>query len=177
LAYCKKTYHPFRCHWGQRKLLFSEIEFFNKVQINSNIDLTQNYQLPPFYVVYVGSAVGFHIPVLLELFPTLRFILYDPERFCNQVYNNKKIDVNSGSIGFFNENTAKTHVYTRIREYFNETRPQKLSPNSTGYEIIFISDIRRTPVDLCILEDMLVQQKWGIILNAYIKCLYDAIKI
>jgi hypothetical protein len=53
-------------HWGQMKLLISEIEF-----------------LTPFFgdrfnVVYAGAAPGVHMPILAEMFPTLHFILVDP---------------------------------------------------------------------------------------------------
>jgi hypothetical protein len=52
-------------HWGQLKLLISEIEF-----------------LTPFYgdvfnVVYAGDAPGVH-NILANMFPSMRFILVDP---------------------------------------------------------------------------------------------------
>ena len=56
-------------HWGQRKLLISEIEFLTEYA-----DLT----LP---VLYVGAAPGNHINVLVELFPDVKFILVDPREF------------------------------------------------------------------------------------------------
>jgi hypothetical protein len=54
-------------HWGQLKLLLSEIEF-----------------LTPFYgqsfrVVYAGAAPGVHIPLLASMFATMRFVLVDPQ--------------------------------------------------------------------------------------------------
>ena len=60
-------------HWGQRKLLLSEIEYFcvlrNKTDINKCL------------VVYIGAAGGHHIPLIRQLFPKLNFLLYDPEKF------------------------------------------------------------------------------------------------
>jgi hypothetical protein len=55
------------CHLGQRKLLLSEFEFYNKcVKNNNNL------------IIYAGSASCEHLPVILNLFPTLKFILIDP---------------------------------------------------------------------------------------------------
>ena len=57
-------------HWGQRKLLFSEIEF-----------LTLYGQAAGCTVLYAGAAPGTHVDYLCELFPTFHFILVDPEDF------------------------------------------------------------------------------------------------
>lgn len=57
-------------HWGQRKLLMSEIEFLT------------NYATDNCTVVYVGAAPGTHINYMSNvLFPKLNFILIDPLRF------------------------------------------------------------------------------------------------
>jgi len=56
-------------HWGQVKLLLSEIEFLS--------DITNR----PLLVVYAGAAGGQHIPILSSLFPDILFILYDPSKF------------------------------------------------------------------------------------------------
>ncbi len=56
-------------HHGQRKLLISEVEF-----------LTQ-YGCTGGTVVYIGAAPGLHIPLLAEMFPYLRFVLFDDARF------------------------------------------------------------------------------------------------
>jgi len=56
-------------HWGQRKLLLSEIEF-----------LTHYSELSTL-VVYAGAAPGSHIPILCEMFPKHQFVLYDPNQF------------------------------------------------------------------------------------------------
>lgn len=58
------------CHLGQRKLLLTEIEFYVKC-----IDLqSKNSKL----VIYPGSAPCEHLPIILDMFPTLKFILVDP---------------------------------------------------------------------------------------------------
>jgi hypothetical protein len=69
-------------HWGQRKLLLSEIQFLTKYY-----DLFDNNKKK--YVLYVGAAHGIHIPVLSKLFPELNFILYDPSKF--RIKENDKI--------------------------------------------------------------------------------------
>jgi hypothetical protein len=56
-------------HWGQRKLLFSEIEFLT---VYAPLHAT---------VVYAGAAPGTHVAYLCDLFPTLKFVLVDPEDF------------------------------------------------------------------------------------------------
>lgn len=56
-------------HWGQRKLLLVEIEFLT------------NYSNENDIVLYAGAAPGIHIKYLSKLFPTLSFILYDPNDF------------------------------------------------------------------------------------------------
>jgi len=60
-------------HWGQRKLLISEIEFFT---LHWDREL-----IPSPICVYAGSAPGIHIPFLSSLFPDIEFHLYDPARF------------------------------------------------------------------------------------------------
>lgn len=61
---------PINYHWGQFKLLISEIEFLTSINTTiSNI------------VVYAGAAPGDHIPYLAKMFPNILFILYDPLRF------------------------------------------------------------------------------------------------
>ncbi len=56
-------------HWGQRKLLLSEIEFL--LLHGDGVKL----------VVYAGAAPGTHIAYLADLFPEHHFVLYDPAPF------------------------------------------------------------------------------------------------
>lgn len=60
-------------HWGQRKLLMSEIQFFTRFWDSSKLENA--------IVVYAGAAPGIHIPVLSLLFPNLTFHCYDPRPF------------------------------------------------------------------------------------------------
>lgn len=63
-------------HWGQRKLLISEIEFLSDFGGKScePIDST-------ICCIYLGAAPGTHIPFLSSLFPHIEFILIDPSSF------------------------------------------------------------------------------------------------
>ena len=65
-------------HWGQLKLLLSEIEF-----------LTPFFG-QPLQVVYAGAAPGVHIPVLASMFASMRFVLVDPQpsMIKNREYSN-----------------------------------------------------------------------------------------
>jgi hypothetical protein len=59
-------------HWGQRKLLLSEIEFLTEhAPAGSNIEVC----------IYLGAAHGTHIPFLASLFKHLQFVLIDPSPF------------------------------------------------------------------------------------------------
>jgi len=60
-------------HWGQRKLLLSEIEFLTK------------YGMSGATVVYAGAAPGTHTRYLIELFPELKFVLVDPAPFSSKL--------------------------------------------------------------------------------------------
>jgi hypothetical protein len=62
-------------HWGQRKLMLSEIEFLTKYTTKS---------LSPYTCVYAGAAPGTHITFLSQLFPLVHFILIDPSEFSIQ---------------------------------------------------------------------------------------------
>jgi cap2 methyltransferase len=56
-------------HWGQRKLLMSEIEFLTMHAKKGRV------------VVYAGAAPGDHTNFLSEMFPEVTFVLVDPSPF------------------------------------------------------------------------------------------------
>jgi cap2 methyltransferase len=56
-------------HWGQRKLLMSEIEFLTLYSTRSEV------------VVYAGAAPGTHIALLSDMFPAIHFYCIDPAPF------------------------------------------------------------------------------------------------
>jgi len=65
-------------HWGQRKLFFSELEFFLRY---TSSRLPQPGKEVLQQVVYAGAAPGIHTNYLSDLFPGLRFHLVDPAPF------------------------------------------------------------------------------------------------
>jgi len=66
-------------HWGQRKLLMSEIEFLTLYSKNNDI------------VIYAGAAPGTHTNYLSKLFKNINFILIDPAPFNCKETNKIKI--------------------------------------------------------------------------------------
>ena len=63
----------FNVHWGQLKLMMTEIEFFCLFWYPETT--------PNPVVVYAGAAPGTHIPFLASMFPSFIFHLYDPRDF------------------------------------------------------------------------------------------------
>lgn len=108
-------------HWGQRKLLLTEIEFLTMYITNHvRADLETS-----IYVIYAGSAPGTHILYLSQLFPHVHFELYDPREFHENLKNNKMIRTH---VQYFTEDTAKEWIST--------------DENHQDKEILLISDIR-----------------------------------
>lgn len=95
-------------------------------------------------VIYAGAAPGRHIPFLAELFQNHTFHLYDPREF--------HID-----------NVDHPRIHTHQELFTNE------HSSSSGTDILFISDIRRSvedktreEIDNIIVGDMQMQMKWTI---------------
>ena len=93
-------------HYGQRKLLLSEIEFITLLTAeNTSVDAAQdahssssatapqqqqrggeaNTMDKSLLIVYAGAANGSHLPLLFDLFPGVRYVLIDPAPFCHAV--------------------------------------------------------------------------------------------
>lgn len=104
-------------HWGQRKLLLSEIEFLSLFipQLRARVP-------PPkrIIVIYAGAAPGTHIPYLFDLFDNksgdLQFALFDPAfwniwpranaRFCFDEISICPLESGSPN-GFFTDDVAR----------------------------------------------------------------------
>lgn len=84
-------------HWGQRKLLMTEIMFLTKWGDLSN------------QVVYVGAAPGRHIQYLSQLFKNHQFILIDPNPF--EIKENHQIKIING---YFDDEKAKEYIGRNI---------------------------------------------------------------
>ena len=156
-------------HWGQRKLLLSEIEFLTKYykkfdyqvsenqtgsNYSHNTSIIEKAELPPIYVIYAGAAPGTHILYLSKLFPNVYFELYDPRKFSNKLKNCQRI---------------KTH-----EQYFTEDIASEWkSEDHKDKTILFISDIRTCDIEImnsdkieeCIKIDNQSQKDWYYIIK------------
>jgi hypothetical protein len=146
--------HSLNCHDGQRKLLFSEIEFYTLVR--------EKYDLNNILVVYAGSADGTHEPIIFDMFPELDFYLCDPNPFHIKhpfIHNKERVKI----VNDF---------------YTDETWHDVVKFNKKKKNIIFVSDIRVTETNEAVFNNMIEQQRWIIQLNsvAYMvkfRLLYD----
>ena len=146
--------HSLNCHDGQRKLLFSEIEFYTLVR--------EKYDLNNVLVVYAGSADGTHEPIIFDMFPELDFYLCDPNPFHIKhpfIHNKERVKI----VNDF---------------YTDETWRDVVKFNKKKKDIIFVSDIRVTETNEAVFNNMIEQQRWIIQLNsvAYMvkfRLLYD----
>lgn len=154
-------------HWGQRKLLLSEIEFltlFAEQPTTVGGQTTVKGKSPTVgesgaagesfafttTVVYVGAAPGGHIPYLADLFPSVLFHLYDPVKFDIKPTDQIKI--------------FKQLFETKDAEKY---RGQK--------NVLLISDIRSVDFKAVgeaeyhagILRDIQVQQSWYVTMRPH----------
>jgi hypothetical protein len=132
------------CHWGQKKLLLSEIQFLTNVCKKLNTKSLKDYA-----VVYVGAADGFHFPILYNLFPELIWILYDPGKFSKESYMH-----------------PQKHKVKIFNQFFTDETIIHAQKNAENRKILFISDIRVAPKDEQVSVDMINQARWGTELGA-----------
>ena len=102
-------------HWGQRKLLLSEIEFLT------------NHSQDGDLVVYIGSAGGYHFPIIAEMFKKLEYHLWDP----------------AFSIDTKLQQYIKWKGIENIKieaDYFKDESCERYT--NCGKRVLFISDIR-----------------------------------
>jgi hypothetical protein len=137
--------HQSKCHWGQKKLLLSEIQFFTRICKTLNTKSLKDYA-----VVYIGSAGGHHLPILYNLFPDLIWLLYDPAPFSKEVMKHPTKD-------------KSVFVYNM---YFTDDTLEHVRKNCQGRKILFISDIRVETKEEDIIKDMRNQAFWGTELNS-----------
>jgi hypothetical protein len=122
-------------HWGQRKLFVSELQFLTAFAHAASV------------VVYVGAAPGTHIPYLADLFPGLRYLLYDP------------VDFNC---------RAHPRISVRAELFTDETVATLKHGLGVDEQVLLISDIRSvdwrdsdpTAVEAAVAADMAAQARW-----------------
>lgn len=123
-------------HWGQRKLLLSEIEF-----------LTLFYERE-LTVVYAGAAPGKHINFMAEaLFPKMRFILIDPRDF--DAWNTRRVTIRQE---YFTDEMAREYADTRTI-FISDVRVNEAAKMD--------QDVREEAQ----LNDMYLQQGWARLLR------------
>ena len=145
-------------HWGQRKLLLSEIEFLTLIGKDDLVNAT---------VVYAGAAPSSHTPFLSKLFDTVEFILVDPAKFTWELSHRRREgrEIFPGS-GMYMETTRHPRIKV-IQGLFTDALAEELKERLAGRNIFFISDIRRDAYDEnMIKDDMTYQSDWHKILGS-----------
>jgi len=121
-------------HWGQRKLLLSEIEFLTLYG-----DLS-----PTKTVLYVGAAPGTHIKYLSTLFPNLNFILIDPAPFSIEEKELPQIKIERK---LFTDEDAKKYSEKKVL-FICDVRSADWS------------QMTEEETEACVLNDMKCQEIW-----------------
>lgn len=126
-------------HWGQRKLFLSELDFLTRFYSEGDT------------VLYVGAAPGTHLKLIAELFPSLKFVLYDGNDFDPDLYDNANFEIR--------------------QMYFTDIEALRFV--DTARNLLFISDIRGDVSDeredikqVKVSYDMKDQERWFDIINA-----------
>ena len=181
LSYRRRTGESkINLHWGQRKLLMSEIEFLTIYW--------DQQKIPNPLCVYAGAAEGTHIPFLSEMFPSFEFHLYDmrPFNIDQEVLDKGRIKLFSGDVeGMFTDEVAKRYAgrddvffVSDIRSSDHkkhlsdafEKRGLRVPENMKGYSGISprekeaVKEARRNN-EKGIWGDMEWQQSWVMIMN------------
>lgn len=109
------------CHFGQRKLLLTEIEYYNMLNHDKQ-----------YLVVYPGSASCEHLPVILQLFPNLKFLLIDPNyHSIDNRYQFKYIYQNIDMISKSNVDHFKAQLNPKFKKNnFFKKRDEHLQRNA-----------------------------------------------
>jgi cap2 methyltransferase len=138
-------------HWGQRKLLMSEIEFIQMC-------LTPLGQR--VVVIYAGAAPGTHVAILSEMFPEHRFVLVDPAVF------HPKLKVDGDRI-------------ITINALFSDELAQALKAEYAEWTVLFICDIRSSDHTRAVGDedearikiDMEAQARWHRLIRPFMSML------
>lgn len=142
-------------HWGQRKLLLSEIEFLT---LFTNPD-------EEYTVVYAGAGPGTHTTYLSQLFPNVHFVLIDP--LPENEWVAKVTDRIEIHYDYMTDELAKQFSFNE--EIRNSFDPNQRKFNTPKDHVLFISDIRNTKHfqakgleqhEENIINDNQLQKKW-----------------
>jgi Poly A polymerase regulatory subunit len=168
----QRSYRPYKTlkdapnfksmHFGQRKLLLSEIMFLTLHGVENDV------------VIYAGAAPSDHLIFLSSLFPSFTFILVDPEK-----WNSKFISLHPdlGQTNFSEEvkHYKITDKIQVVHGFFSNSLAHSLGQKYNDRSVLFISDIRPTNIDesskdiearnAIVNENMRMQRAWFGILN------------
>ena len=159
-------------HWGQRKLLLSEIELFT-IYWDPKV-------IPNPLCVYAGAAPGIHIPLLAQMFPAFTFHLYDPSKFA--ITPTEKIQTFNE---YFTDAVAKRYAGRNDVFFISDIRTtdykllRREALKKRGITKFDVNDEPIGPFDLIkeafreselktedqIWGDMLMQQQWVLTMN------------
>jgi hypothetical protein len=137
------------CHWGQLKLLLSEMEFFNRLR---DMDMLDGRT-----VVYVGAASGEHTPLLVSMYPGVkRWLLFDGARFSETLRTIAaqppgKIELAEGKRGFVTDDTVRA-LAKRLAD--------------AGERVLYLNDMRLSNDNASVHANMVQQARWGVHLRA-----------
>lgn len=143
-----------RCHWGQYKLLVSELDFFARAR------RALGGSRVPKTVVYVGAANGMHLPIIADLFPELAIHAYDGAPFSDGARLHPRVTTFEGRDGFVTDAALPT-ISARARAAHAASVVDGKDP-----PLLFVSDIRISPDDVAVNKDMVDQARWGVALDA-----------
>jgi hypothetical protein len=121
------------CHIGQRKLMLTEIQFLSSI----SSDL----------IIYMGSAPCEHLPVIISMFPTKKFLLIDPNyhRFNHDyvyIYQNPEIVSNKTR-----EWTMREYLAGDIKQKANTKRLFKARFYKEGvHDVVNIDNAKMTAI-------------------------------
>lgn len=159
--------HDYLFHFGQLKLLISEILILMNPEYSRNIK----------YIIYVGAAPGNHLPIIYKLFRhlNLKFILYDGAKFnttlieISKDFKNPYVEIPDVNYRTRQGSLFDDYALNKIKRRMQlpEDNPNYIDKDKT----FFISDIRNKtysnedkylagPDNEAIMFDMLLQQYW-----------------
>jgi hypothetical protein len=173
----QKPYHPYRSvkdaptfkstHLGQRKLLAMEIMFLTMHGFSPNRRTV---------VIYAGAAPADHTAFLSTLFPSVFFVLVDPEKW------NADFATAHPSLGHSTSSTTPLPIFAISPQiqvhhgYFTDDLAHSLGTLYKDDNVLFISDIRPTNIEEVassiqerndiVDENMSMQKRWYTILNS-----------
>ena len=141
LSYYRRTFDNKKSiHWGQRKLLLSEIQFLTLFWDPNTV--------PKPIILYAGASPGTHIPFLLSMFKQAEFHLYDPSEFHIKA-------------------TPQIHLYQQL--FTDETAKQWQGRNDVFFiSDIRAADYAKQLIqenETAVWNDMLAQQRWVEMIN------------